>query len=87
VDFTNHVRAQGKSVRDSLIEACPIRLRPILMTSIATVTSTIPTTLAFGPESETTRPMALSVIGGVTVSTFLTLFVVPCAYSLFSRKK
>jgi HAE1 family hydrophobic/amphiphilic exporter-1 len=85
VDFTNHKRKEGVPVREALLEACPLRLRPILMTSVATVAAAIPAALALGPGSETTRPMAIVVIGGVTLSTLLTLVVVPCAYSLLSR--
>ena len=85
VDFTNVRRAQGMGVREALLEACPIRLRPILMTSVATVAAAIPVAIASGAGSETMRPMALSVIGGVTVSTLLTLFVVPCAYQVFAK--
>jgi HAE1 family hydrophobic/amphiphilic exporter-1 len=85
VEFTNHKRHEGKDVDQALIEACPVRLRPILMTSIATIASAVPEALATGSGSEVMHPMAISVIGGVTVSTFLTLFVVPCAYSLASR--
>ena len=85
VDFTNERRKQGLSVTDALLEACPIRLRPILMTSIATIAGAIPPALGIGPGAETRIPMALVVIGGVLLSTFLTLFVVPCAYSLMSR--
>ena len=85
VDFTNERRRQGMGVREALLDACPVRLRPILMTSIAMVAAAVPAALSFGPGSETTVPMAVSVIGGVTVSTILTLFVVPCAYSLFSK--
>lgn len=85
VEFTNQMREQGLSTKDALIEACPIRLRPILMTSIATITGAIPPALAIGPGAESRIPMALSVIGGVIVSTVLTLFVVPCVYSLFDQ--
>jgi len=86
VEFTNHVRDEkGKPVREALLEACPIRLRPILMTSVATVAAAVPAALALGPGSETRIPMAVAVIGGVVVSTFLTLYVVPCAYDLFSK--
>jgi HAE1 family hydrophobic/amphiphilic exporter-1 len=85
VEFTNHKRAEGMKVDEALLEACPVRLRPILMTSIATITAAIPEALATGSGSEVIRPMAIAVIGGVLLSTFLTLFVVPCAYSLFSR--
>lgn len=86
VEFTNTVRDRGqKDVKLALLEACPIRLRPIIMTSFACITAAIPEALPIGPGSETTIPMAISIIGGVTVSTFLTLFVVPCVYELFSR--
>jgi HAE1 family hydrophobic/amphiphilic exporter-1 len=85
VEFTNHVRERGLGVRESLIEACPVRLRPILMTSIATIVGALPSALAIGPGAESRIPMALSVIGGVIVSTVLTLFVVPCVYSLLDR--
>lgn len=85
VDFTNEKRSEGHSVEDALLQACPIRLRPILMTSIACIAGAIPAAIAFGPGSETRAPMAIAIIGGVALSTFLTLFVVPCAYSLMSR--
>jgi HAE1 family hydrophobic/amphiphilic exporter-1 len=86
VEFTNTVRDRGQiNVKKALLEACPIRLRPIIMTSFACITAAIPEALSFGAGSETTVPMAVSIIGGVTVSTFLTLFVVPCVYELFSR--
>jgi HAE1 family hydrophobic/amphiphilic exporter-1 len=85
VDFTNARRRAGMGVREALLDACPVRLRPILMTSIATIAGAIPEAAAIGPGAEVIRPMAISVIGGVLFSTLLTLFVVPCAYSLFSR--
>jgi hydrophobe/amphiphile efflux-1 (HAE1) family protein len=88
VDFTNQVRndAEGKemSVKDALLKACPVRLRPILMTSTATVAGALPEALSLGPGAETTIPMAIAIIGGVIASTILTLFVVPVVYSLFS---
>jgi hydrophobe/amphiphile efflux-1 (HAE1) family protein len=85
VDFTNEQRRRGLGVDDALRRACPVRLRPILMTSAATIAAAIPPALALGPGAETRVPMALVIIGGITVSTFLTLFVVPCAYSLAAR--
>jgi hydrophobe/amphiphile efflux-1 (HAE1) family protein len=85
VDFTNERRKQGLNVYDALNEACPIRLRPIIMTSVATIAAAIPPALALGPGAETRVPMAMVIIGGVSVSALLTLFVVPCAYSLMSR--
>ncbi len=86
VDFTNQVRARGgMTVRAALLEACPVRLRPILMTSFATIAAALPLALALGPGAELRAPMAIAVIGGVLVSTLLTLFVVPCVYELLAR--
>jgi HAE1 family hydrophobic/amphiphilic exporter-1 len=85
VDFTNQRREEGMPLTDALLTACPQRLRPILMTSFSTIAAAIPPALALGPGAETRIPMAVVVLGGVLVSTFLTLFVVPCAYSLMAR--
>ena len=85
VDFTNQKRAEGLSIHEALIQACPVRLRPIIMTSTATVVAALPEALSLGPGSETTIPMAIAIIGGVIASTFLTLFAVPCVYALLSR--
>jgi HAE1 family hydrophobic/amphiphilic exporter-1 len=86
VDFTNQVRDRGGvTVRDALLEACPIRLRPILMTSAATIAAATPLALSLGPGAELRAPMAIAVIGGIFVSTLLTLFVVPCVYELLAR--
>lgn len=88
VEFTNHCRDEGIALaNDALIKACPIRLRPILMTSFATIAGAVPSAVATGAGSEVYRPMALTIIGGVLVSTFLTLYVVPCFYSLVDRIK
>jgi HAE1 family hydrophobic/amphiphilic exporter-1 len=86
VDFTNQVREKGEtSVDKALLTACPIRLRPILMTSVATIAGAVPAALAFGPGAESRTPMAIAVIGGVIFSTMLTLYVVPCFYRVMSR--
>jgi hydrophobe/amphiphile efflux-1 (HAE1) family protein len=85
VDFTSTRRIAGMGVHEALMDACPIRLRPILMTSTATIAAAIPPAISLGLGAETTRPMAIVVIGGVILSTLLTLFVVPCVYSLLSR--
>ncbi|HVQ28778.1 MAG TPA: efflux RND transporter permease subunit, partial [Vicinamibacteria bacterium] len=82
VDFTNQLREQGAERHEALLEACPIRLRPILMTSIATIAGALPPALALGPGAELQRPMALALVGGMIVSTAFTLLVVPSAYSL-----
>jgi HAE1 family hydrophobic/amphiphilic exporter-1 len=86
VDFTNQVKEkEALPVREALLKACPIRLRPILMTSVATIAGAVPAALAFGPGAESRNPMAIAIIGGVIFSTLLTLYVVPCFYSLMSR--
>jgi HAE1 family hydrophobic/amphiphilic exporter-1 len=86
VDFTNQVREKGESsVHRALLQACPVRLRPILMTSVATIAGAVPAALALGPGAESRIPMAIAVIGGVVFSTLLTLYVVPCFYSTMSR--
>lgn len=84
VEFTNERRKAGLGVAEALLEACPVRLRPILMTSISTIAGALPAALSFGAGAETIRPMAVVVIGGMMASTLLTLFVVPAAYSLLS---
>jgi len=86
VDFTNQMRDRGMEKDAAILAACPVRLRPILMTSIATIVGAIPPALAIGPGAESRVPMALVVIGGMIVSTALTLFVVPCFYSIVSPK-
>lgn len=85
VDFTNQKRSEGLGVKEALLSACPVRLRPILMTSIATIAGALPEAISFGPGAETTIPMAIAIIGGVAASTLLTLFVVPCVYSLLAK--
>ncbi len=88
VDFTNQYMAEGSlSAREALLKACPVRFRPIIMTSVATIAGAIPAALAIGPGAESRIPMAIAVIGGVFVSTLLTLYVVPCAYIMLSRFK
>jgi hydrophobe/amphiphile efflux-1 (HAE1) family protein len=91
VDFTQQLRAAGRSARDALLEAAPLRLRPILMTTIAMVAGMVPVALARGDGAETRVPMALVIIGGLITSTVLTLVVVPVVYSLLdaaaSRKR
>lgn len=85
VEFTNQIRRKNQiKAKDALIEACPIRLRPILMTSAATVVAAMPLVLDSGIGAETRMPMGLAIIGGTLISTFLTLFVVPALYLLLS---
>ena len=85
VEFTNRKRAEGLSLKEAIVTAAPIRLRPILMTSIATIAAAVPIAMGIGVGSETRQPMALAIIGGVFVSTVFTLLVVPCAYFIMAR--
>lgn len=86
VDFTNAVRdREKKTAQEALLSACPVRLRPIIMTSFATIAAAIPSAMATGAGSETFRPMAITLIGGVLVSTLLTLYVVPVSYLFLDR--
>ncbi len=85
VEFTNAQRHAGLKTDEALLKACPLRLRPILMTSLAIVAGAIPAALSFGPGAELRAPMSSAVIGGTLISTMLTLYVVPCAYSLLAR--
>ena len=81
VDLTNQLRAQGRPVDVALREACPVRLRPVLMTSLTVILAMLPAALGLGAGAETNRPMAIAVIGGMVSSTLLTLVVVPTVYS------
>jgi hydrophobe/amphiphile efflux-1 (HAE1) family protein len=85
VEFTNAKREEGLPPRDALLEACPLRLRPILMTSLAIIAGAAPAAMNLGAGSELRAPMGVAVIGGTFLSTLLTLYVVPCAYSLMTR--
>lgn len=82
VQMVNLLRERGQSVRDSLIEGGAIRLRPILMTALATLSAMVPLALAMRTGSELWQPLGITVIGGLTTSTFLTLFIVPVVYSI-----
>lgn len=85
VDFTNARRELGHPVDESLVEAGRIRLRPILMTTAATVFGMLPVAMAISEGGETRAPMAMAVIGGLITSTLLTLLVVPVVYLLFDK--
>jgi HAE1 family hydrophobic/amphiphilic exporter-1 len=87
VDLINQLRSQGMQRVDAIIEAGSARLRPILMTSLTTALGLLPMALGFGEGSEVRTPMAITVIGGLLVSTMLTLLVIPVVYSLLDRKR
>jgi HAE1 family hydrophobic/amphiphilic exporter-1 len=87
VDLINQLRSKGKDRFDAIMEAGSARLRPILMTSLTTALGLLPMAIGFGEGSEVRTPMAITVIGGLLVSTFLTLVVIPVVYSLLDRKR
>ena len=82
VDFINQARARGLNLRDAILEAGEVRLRPIVMTTVTTVLGLLPMALGLGRGADLRAPMAISVIGGLLVATALTLIVVPVVYSL-----
>ncbi len=86
IDLTNQFRAAGDSVDDALRRACPIRLRPVLMTSLTVILALTPPALGLGAGADTNGPLAIAVIGGMISSTLLTLVVVPAVYSLVENK-
>jgi multidrug efflux pump len=86
VEFSNQLRQQGKSVMDAVVEASALRLRPILMTTGAMVLGALPLALASGAGAESRQQIGWVIVGGMTVGTLLTIFVVPTVYSLFARK-
>jgi HAE1 family hydrophobic/amphiphilic exporter-1 len=83
VDFANRLRAEGRGVRVAVAHSCRIRLRPILMTSLATIVGLLPMALKLETGSEAYAPLARVIIGGLIASVLLTVFVVPAAYLLF----
>ena len=87
VDFAHNLEGQGLPVADAVITACRVRLRPILMTSLATIIGMIPMAMKLGTGAEQYAPMARAIIGGLTSSVLLTIFIVPAAYLLVYGKR
>ena len=86
IDLTNQLREQGRSIDAALTEACPIRMRPVLMTSMTIILAMLPAAIGVGAGSDTNGPLAVAVIGGMVSSTLLTLVVVPTVYSLVEHR-
>jgi HAE1 family hydrophobic/amphiphilic exporter-1 len=82
VDLTNQRREQGMSIDDALRDACPIRMRPVVMTSLTIILALAPAAIGLGAGAETNAPLSIAVIGGMITSTLLTLVVVPAGYSV-----
>ncbi len=87
VDLINQLRSQGMEKMAAIMEAGRVRLRPILMTTLTTALGLLPMAIGFGEGAEVRTPMAITVIGGLLVSTLLTLVVIPVVYSLLDRKR
>jgi len=87
VEFTNRLRAEGRPLREAVSHACRVRLRPVLMTSLATLMGLIPMALKLGTGSEAYAPLARAIIGGLAVSVVLTVFIVPAAYLILYRRQ
>jgi multidrug efflux pump subunit AcrB len=87
VDFANRLRNEGRSLREAIAHSCRIRLRPILMTSLATVVGLLPMAFKLETGSEAYAPLARVIIGGLVVSVALTVFVVPAAYLLMYQRR
>jgi len=87
VDFAHRLEEQGLSVTDAAITACRVRLRPILMTSLATIIGMIPMAMKLGTGAEQYAPMARAIIGGLSSSVLFTIFIVPAAYVLVYRNR
>ena len=86
VDYTNQLRKRGLAVRDAILEASRVRLRPILMTTVTTALGLFPMSLGLGKGAELQQPLAISVIGGLLLATFLTLILIPLAYELVEKR-
>ena len=86
IDLTNQLREQGRSIDAALTEACPIRMRPVLMTSMTIILAMLPAAIGVGAGSDTTGPLAVAVNGGMVSSTLLTRVVVPAVYSLVEHR-
>jgi multidrug efflux pump subunit AcrB len=87
VEFTRKLRNEGMAISDAVAMACRVRLRPVLMTSLATILGMVPMALALEAGSEQYAPLARAIIGGLTASVVITVFVVPAAYLLVHRKE
>ena len=87
IDYINQARKEGKSKKDAIIEAGITRLRPILMTALTTILAMLPSAFGMGEGSVMMQPMSITMVGGLTYGTLLTLFVIPCVYDLFNKEK
>jgi multidrug efflux pump subunit AcrB len=85
VEFAHHLLKEGGGVDEAIISSCAIRLRPILMTTLATIIGLLPMALKLGEGSESYAPLALALVGGLALSVVVTVFVVPAGFYLVYR--
>ncbi len=85
VDYINQLKERGVEKKEAILQACSVRLRPVLITALTTIMGMVPMAISTSAGSEMRAPMAVTVIGGLAATTILTLFVVPIIYSLFDR--
>ncbi len=87
VDYINQLKKRGLEKKDAILQACGVRLRPVLITALTTIFGMLPMALSTSAGSELRAPMAITVVGGLTATTLLTLFIIPILYSLMDRIK
>ena len=84
VEFANQLKEKGMNAHQAMVQSGAVRLRPILMTAVSTISGILPIAIGFGAGAESRRPMGIVIVGGMLTSTFLTLFVVPLVYTVFN---
>jgi len=87
VDYINQLKRRGVEKKEAIIQGCVVRLRPVLITAFTTILGMMPMALSSSEGAEMRAPMAVTVIGGLVATTFLTLFVIPIVYSVVDRVK
>ena len=86
VDYINQLRARGLPKVEAIVEACSVRFRPILMTTLTTILGLLPMVISSGEGAEMRRPMAITVMAGLASGTLLTLFIIPVVYNFFGGR-
>ncbi len=87
VDYINQLKQRGVEKKEAILQACAVRLRPVLITALTTIMGMLPMAISVSEGAEMRAPMAVVVVGGLVATTFLTLFIIPIIYSLFDRVK
>jgi HAE1 family hydrophobic/amphiphilic exporter-1 len=87
IDYISRLRGEGRPLREAVLEACPVRLRPIIMTNVATILGMLPLAFGFGAGGGFRAPMAIVSIGGLITSTIFTLYLIPVIYHVFESMR